>query len=88
MGTILPFIGAVKRTSDNTVLRIICGPRIEKRKMNVYRKSSKHYRGDEINDDERGTTRNTHARDEKCVQNFSPNTGRKLGKQALSRLDL
>ena len=49
-------------------------PKETKRKMKFYRKSSKHYQGDEINDDEWGKTRNTHAGDEKCVQNFGPNS--------------
>jgi hypothetical protein len=49
-------------------------PEEKKRKMKFYRKSSNHYQGDEINDDEMGTTRNTHAGDEKCVQNFRSNT--------------
>jgi len=48
-------------------------PEETKRKTKFHRKSSKHYQGDEINNDERGTTCNTHA-GEKCVQDFSPKT--------------
>lgn len=49
-------------------------PEETNRKMKFHRKSTKHYQGDDINDDERGTTRNTHAGEKKFVQNFSPKT--------------
>jgi len=44
MGTLLPFIGAVKR-SDITVLRIICGPRRDKQEDEVSQKEHKTLSG-------------------------------------------
>jgi hypothetical protein len=45
MGTLLPFIGAVKRTSDNTALRIICGPRRDKEEDEVLQEELKTLSG-------------------------------------------
>jgi len=41
MGILLPFIGAVKRTSDNTMLRIIYGHRRDKKEDECSQKEFK-----------------------------------------------
>jgi len=45
MGTLLPFIGAVRRMPDNIVLRIICGPRRDKEEDEVLQEELKTLAG-------------------------------------------